>query len=163
MLERAVFLLFQFLAAGCFIFLSNLTFNQIIMRKRRRGIVLILLFFFCLSSEISFAQQIPFSFKHLTIDEGLSNNTVYSIIQDKNGHYRVKASTEIEDFNGYFNVNFSNEEFSTIGGLIIHAFGHLPKRDEKITFEGFKITILRADSRKLYSVLLEIDSPSNSV
>ncbi|CAM8373347.1 HlyC/CorC family transporter [Candidatus Methylopumilus planktonicus] len=96
-------------------------------------------------------------------DEFDFDETEDNIIQDKNGHYRVKASTEIEDFNLYFNVNFSNEEFSTIGGLIIHAFGHLPKRDEKITFEGFKITILRADSRKLYSVLLEIDSPSNSV
>ncbi len=96
-------------------------------------------------------------------DEFDFDETEDNIIQDKNGHYRVKASTEIEDFNGYFNVSFSNEEFSTIGGLIIHAFGHLPKRDEKITFEGFKITILRADSRKLYSVLLEIDSPSNSV
>jgi magnesium and cobalt transporter len=96
-------------------------------------------------------------------DEFDFDETEDNIIQDKNGHYRVKASTEIEDFNDYFNVSFSNEEFSTIGGLIIHAFGHLPKRDEKITFEGFKITILRADSRKLYSVLLEIDSPSNSV
>ena len=96
-------------------------------------------------------------------DEFDFDETEDNIIQDKNGHYRVKASTEIEDFNEYFNVNFSNEEFSTIGGLIIHAFGHLPKRDEKITFEGFKITILRADSRKIYSVLLEIDSPSNSV
>lgn len=96
-------------------------------------------------------------------DEFDFDETEDNIMQDKNGHYRVKASTEIEDFNEYFNVNFSNEEFSTIGGLIIHAFGHLPKRDEKITFEGFKITILRADSRKLYSVLLEIDSPSNSV
>ena len=96
-------------------------------------------------------------------DEFDFDETEDNIIKDKNGHYIVKASTEIEDFNEYFNVNFSNEEFSTIGGLIIHAFGHLPKRDEKITFEGFKITILRADSRKLYSVLLEIDSPSNSV
>jgi len=96
-------------------------------------------------------------------DEFDFDETEDNIIQDKNGHYRVKASTEIEDFNDYFNVSFSNEEFSTIGGLIIHAFGHLPKRDEKITFEGFKITILRADSRKLYSILLEIDSPSNSV
>ncbi|QDC80520.1 HlyC/CorC family transporter [Candidatus Methylopumilus universalis] len=96
-------------------------------------------------------------------DEFDFDETEDNIIQDKNGHYRVKASTEIEDFNDCFNVSFSNEEFSTIGGLIIHAFGHLPKRDEKITFEGFKITILRADSRKLYSVLLEIDSPSNSV
>ena len=96
-------------------------------------------------------------------DEFDFDETEDNIIQDKNGHYRVKASTEIEDFNEYFNVSFSNEEFSTIGGLIIQAFGHLPKRDEKITFQGFKITILRADSRKLYSVLLEIDSPVNSV
>jgi len=96
-------------------------------------------------------------------DEFDFDETEDNIIQDKNGHHRVKASTEIEDFNEYFNVSFSNEEFSTIGGLIIQAFGHLPKRDEKITFQGFKITILRADSRKLYSVLLEIDNPINSV
>ncbi len=96
-------------------------------------------------------------------DEFDFDETEDNIIQDKNGHFRVKASTEIEDFNKYFNVSFSNEEFSTIGGLIIQAFGHLPKRDEKITFQGFKITILRADSRKLYSLLLEIDNPVNSV
>lgn len=96
-------------------------------------------------------------------DEFDFDETEDNIIQDKNGHYRVKASTEIEDFNEFFKVTFSNEEFSTIGGLIIHAFGHLPKRDEKITFQGFKITVLRADSRKLYSILLEIDTPGNNV
>ena len=96
-------------------------------------------------------------------DEFDFDETEDNIIQDKNGLYRVKASTEIEDFNEFFKVNFSNEEFSTIGGLIIHAFGHLPKRDEKITFQGFKITVLRADSRKLYSILLEIDTPNNNV
>ncbi len=96
-------------------------------------------------------------------DEFDFDETEDNIIQDKNGHYRVKASTEIEDFNEFFKVAFSNEEFSTIGGLIIHAFGHLPKRDEKITFQGFKITVLRADSRKLYSILLEIDTPDNNV
>ena len=96
-------------------------------------------------------------------DEFDFDETEDNIIQDKNGLYRVKASTEIEDFNEFFKVNFSNEEFSTIGGLIIHAFGHLPKRDEKITFQGFKITVLRADSRKLYSILLEIDAPNNNV
>jgi len=96
-------------------------------------------------------------------DEFDFDETEDNIIQDKNGHYRVKASTEIEDFNEFFKVTFSNEEFSTIGGLIIHAFGHLTKRDEKITFQGFKITVLRADSRKLYSILLEIDTPGNNM
>lgn len=96
-------------------------------------------------------------------DEFDFDETEDNIIQDTDGRYRVKASTEIEDFNEYFKSKFSNEEFSTIGGLIIHAFGHLPKRDEKITFQGFKITILRADSRKLYSVLLEVDTPAKTV
>jgi magnesium and cobalt transporter len=96
-------------------------------------------------------------------DEFDFDETEDNIIQDKNGLYRVKASTEIDDFNDFFKVNLSNEEFSTIGGLITHAFGHLPKRDEKITFQGFKITVLRADSRKLYSMLLEIDTPDNKV
>jgi magnesium and cobalt transporter len=96
-------------------------------------------------------------------DEFDFDETEDNIIQDTDGRYRVKASTEIEDFNEYFKSKFSNEEFSTIGGLIIHAFGHLPKRDEKITFQGFKITILRADSRKLYSMLLEIDTPAKTV
>lgn len=96
-------------------------------------------------------------------DEFDFDETEDNIIQDKDGHYRIKASTEIEDFNLHFNAKLSNEEFSTIGGLIIHAFGHLPKRDEKIIFQGFKITVLRADSRKLHSVLLEVDTPSNSV
>ena len=96
-------------------------------------------------------------------DEFDFDETEDNIIKDTDGHYRVKASTEIEDFNEYFKYSFGNEEFSTIGGLIIHAFGHLPKRDEKITFQGFKITILRADSRKLYSVLLEIDTPAKAV
>jgi magnesium and cobalt transporter len=96
-------------------------------------------------------------------DEFDFDETEDNIIQDTDGRYRVKASTEIEDFNEYFKSKFSNEEFSTIGGLIIHAFGHLPKRDENITFQGFKITILRADSRKLYSVLLEIDTPAKTV
>ncbi|MEI6868438.1 MAG: transporter associated domain-containing protein [Methylophilaceae bacterium] len=96
-------------------------------------------------------------------DEFDFDETEDNIIQDTDGHYRVKASTEIEDFNEYFKSNFSNEEFSTIGGLIIHAFGHLPKKDEIIIFQGFKITILRADSRKLYAVLLEIDTPAKAV
>ena len=96
-------------------------------------------------------------------DEFDFDETEDNIIQDTDGRYRVKASTEIEDFNEYFKSKFSNDEFSTIGGLIIHAFGHLPKRDEKITFQGFKIAILRADSRKLYSVLLEIDTPAKTV
>lgn len=79
-----------------------------------------------------------------------------NIIKNDDGHYRVKALTEIEDFNEIVGTEFSDEEFSTIGGLIVNKFGHLPKRNDQIIIENLSITVVRADSRRLHSVLIEI-------
>lgn len=79
-----------------------------------------------------------------------------NIIQNADGQYRVKALTEIADFNEIIGTSFSDEEFSTIGGLIVNQFGHLPKRNEEITFEGIHVKVLRADSRRLHSILVEM-------
>src|SRR5256714_14365461 len=56
-----------------------------------------------------------------------------NIIQEQGGHYRVKAQTEIADFNKAFGTNFSDTDFDTVGGLVLHRFGRLPKRGEAIT------------------------------
>jgi magnesium and cobalt transporter len=68
--------------------------------------------------------------------------------------YTVKATTPIEDFNDYFNTEFSDEEFDTIGGLILKGFGHLPKLGEKITIENFTFKVLHSDNRRIH--LLDI-------
>lgn len=88
-------------------------------------------------------------------DEYDFDETEDNIIRDAQGRYRVKALTEIEDFNEVLETDFSDEEFSTIGGLIVSQFGHLPKRGEQIIFNAMRFTILRADSRRLHSVLIE--------
>ncbi|SEA88644.1 HlyC/CorC family transporter [Marinobacterium iners] len=67
---------------------------------------------------------------------------------DDNG-YLVKALTPIEDFNAYFDVGFSDDEFDTIGGIITQHFGHLPAKDENIVIEGFNFKVLSADNRRL--------------
>ncbi len=79
-----------------------------------------------------------------------------NIIQNADGQYRVKALTEIVDFNEAIGTNFSDEEFSTIGGLVVNQFGHLPKRGDEITFQGLHVKILRADSRRVHSMMIEI-------
>ncbi len=79
-----------------------------------------------------------------------------NILQDGNGHYRVKALTEITDFNGIIGTQLSDEEFSTIGGLVVNQFGHLPKRGEQVSFGGLNVTVVRADSRRLHSILVEV-------
>ena len=89
-------------------------------------------------------------------DEYDFDETEDNIIRDINGRYRVKALTEIADFNEALGTDFSDEEFSTIGGLVVSKFGHLPKRGEQITFDNLSFTVLRADSRRLHSLLAEL-------
>ena len=88
-------------------------------------------------------------------DEYDYDETEDNIFRDASGRFRVKALTEIADFNEALGVEFSDEEFSTIGGLVVSKFGHLPKRAEQVVFDGFRFTILRADSRRVHSLLVE--------
>jgi magnesium and cobalt transporter len=78
-----------------------------------------------------------------------------NIVQDKPGQYRVKALTEIEDFNAVLGCDFDNEDFDTVGGLVINRFGRLPKRGEQIRIENLLFKVVRADSRRLH--LLEVE------
>jgi len=77
--------------------------------------------------------------------------------------YTVKALTPIEEFNEYFKTDLNNEEYDTIGGLVLNAFGHLPKRGELIEFAGFNIKILRADQRRIYLIRLTMLEKGTSV
>lgn len=88
-------------------------------------------------------------------DEYDFDETEDNILRDNNGRYRVKALTEIADFNEALGTEFSDEEFSTIGGLVVNKFGHLPKRGEQIRFNQINFTVLRSDSRRLHSILVE--------
>ena len=63
--------------------------------------------------------------------------------------FMIKAQTPIEEFNDFFQCQFSDDEFDTIGGLIIQAFGHMPARDEEVSLNGFKFTVVSSDTRRI--------------
>lgn len=71
--------------------------------------------------------------------------------------FHVKATTTIEDFNEYFGEEFSDEEFDTIGGLVLQAFGHVPELGETVALGALHFEVLNADSRRLR--LLRVDTP----
>ena len=48
---------------------------------------------------------------------------------DQAGRYRVKATTEIEDFKRGLRLRFSDEEVDTVGGLVIRQLGRLPSAE----------------------------------
>ena len=64
--------------------------------------------------------------------------------------YIIKALTPIDDFNQAFKADFSDEEFDTIGGIILKQFGHLPRRNEVATVDGYEFKVLNADSRQVH-------------
>jgi magnesium and cobalt transporter len=78
-----------------------------------------------------------------------------NIIRQDDAHWRVKADTEIADINAALGTDFSDEDYDTIGGLVLKAAGQLPKRGESFQLGEWQFTVLRADSRRLYSLLVE--------
>ncbi|MDR2364884.1 MAG: CBS domain-containing protein [Zoogloeaceae bacterium] len=83
-----------------------------------------------------------------------------NIRQDAAGRYRVKAQTEIGDFNAVFGTCFSDEDCDTIGGLILRHLGRVPKRNELVSMDNLRFLVLRADSRRLYTLVVD-RSPRN--
>ena len=75
--------------------------------------------------------------------------------------FAVSALTEIEDFNDFFGTQFSDEEVDTVGGLVMHAFSHLPKKGEEIELEGYLFKVMHADKRRLQQ--LQVKIPNNHV
>ncbi|MGA8149122.1 MAG: transporter associated domain-containing protein [Gallionellaceae bacterium] len=88
-------------------------------------------------------------------DEYDFNEDEDNLIPVGKGNWRVKAATEIADFNEALGTSFSDEECDTIGGLVLKAAGRLPKRGDRVAIGDYIITVLRADSRRLYSLLVE--------
>ena len=78
-----------------------------------------------------------------------------NIIADGSGNWRVKAETEIADFNEALGTEFSDEECDTVGGLVLKAAGKLPKRGDRFHIGDLDFIVLRADSRRLHSLLVE--------
>ena len=70
---------------------------------------------------------------------------------DRNGKpsFAVRALTRIEDFNEYFECELEDEEYDTIGGLVMHELGRLPRRGEKVDFGGFEFAVMKADKRRI--------------
>jgi len=88
-------------------------------------------------------------------DEYDFNEDEDNIIPDGAGQYRVKADTEIADFNEALDTEFSDEECDTVGGLVLKAAGQLPRRGDRVHIGVLTFTVLRVDSRRLYSLLVE--------
>lgn len=82
-----------------------------------------------------------------------------SIKQIDSGIYTVKAFTPIADFNECLKTDFSSDDYETIGGMVLHAFGRMPVRNESVDMADLCFTVLNADSRRLHLLQVSRKAP----
>lgn len=83
------------------------------------------------------------------IEDEHDDETIANIASSGNGSYIVQALTPIDDFNEHFATAFSEEEFDTIGGIVMHEFGRVPKRDDTIQLGALEVRVTTADNRRV--------------
>ena len=84
------------------------------------------------------------------------------ILKRSEDEYTAKAQVEIEDFNEHFGARLDDTEFDTIGGLVTHAIGHMPKRGESVTIDRYEFRVIRADSRKVRLLNIRLLPPDDA-
>jgi magnesium and cobalt transporter len=71
--------------------------------------------------------------------------------------YTVRALTRIEDFNEYFECELIDDDYDTIGGLVMHQLGYLPRRGQNLVFGGFDFRVTKADRRRIDMLQVQRD------
>lgn len=71
--------------------------------------------------------------------------------------YVVKGLTSVEEFNGYFDTVLPKIDVDTIAGMVIHASGHLPAKDEVVKIGKFIFKVLTVTKRQVHLLQLSID------
>ncbi len=77
------------------------------------------------------------------------------------GRFHVRALARIEDFNEFFGSEFSDEDYDTVGGLIIHELGQLPRRGEALRLKGFLFKVMQADRRRVHLLEVSRETPGD--
>jgi magnesium and cobalt transporter len=83
------------------------------------------------------------------------------ILKRGEDQYTAKAHTTIEDFNEFFGTDFDDDDYDTIGGMVVNALGYLPQRGETVEIGDFLFTVVRADSRKVRLLNIERRAADN--
>ena len=76
-----------------------------------------------------------------------------------NSRYAVNALTTVEEFNSYFQSRLTNQDYDTVGGMVAHAFGHLPEVNEVVQIGDFTFRVTAADRRRIQQLQVSLPKP----
>ena len=74
------------------------------------------------------------------------------IVARPGGSSRVLGKTSINHFNAAFGTGFPDEEWNTVAGLLLHEFGRLPSRGDRIVIGGLVVTVEKVKGVRIVEV-----------
>jgi len=83
------------------------------------------------------------------IDDEFDVDEEINIRKEGPRQFIVRGATPIDEFNEYFGVELSDDEFDTIAGLVMKQAGRLPRRGDVVHLGDFECRVLRADRRRI--------------
>ena len=94
------------------------------------------------------------------IDDEHDTEEDANIRKQEESVYTIKALTPIEEFNEELDANLPDDEFDTIGGLVMQQIGHMPNPGEQTRIDRFLIKVLSAESRRIHLLQVTEDTPA---
>jgi len=82
-------------------------------------------------------------------------------VELKDGYYLINAQLEIEKLEEFFDIDVPKEDYETVGGLIFHLLGRIPKPGEKISFQNLNMIIEKATERRIELIKVKKVSTEN--
>ena len=71
------------------------------------------------------------------------------LARQEDGSFLVSAKMRIEEFDEQVGTQLDTGEFDTVGGLVMHRLGRLPKKGESLDAGGWHMEVIAADRRRV--------------
>lgn len=72
-------------------------------------------------------------------------------------HFLVDARTSIEDVNNELHLTLEDDDFETVGGLVLEIFGKIPEKGESIEIENNTFTVEEIEGHKIENISIIIN------
>ena len=83
-------------------------------------------------------------------------DNILAIKEGEHGpRWRIKALTEIEQFNSALATSISDADVDTIGGVVVNHLGRVPRKGDAFDIDRLRFEVLRADARQVHVLLVE--------
>ena len=91
------------------------------------------------------------------IDDEYDEQEESLVVQLGPNHYQIQALTPIDELNEEIGSDFSDEDYGTIGGLLMAEFGRVPDFDDVVVLDGrWEFRVTRSDNRRIITLELNV-------